>query len=107
MGCAALAGKTEPKPCSGPRRCGSGCAQGFDRSRHLLQVRRIHTGQETCPENAGVVGGRPVHRFLFPCVDRESGVVLSGFGFETEAIAPALLLVGLLSGTVIFWFSPL
>jgi STE24 endopeptidase len=30
-----------------------------------------------------------------------------GFGFGTGAIAPALLLVGLLSGVVTFWFAPL
>jgi STE24 endopeptidase len=29
------------------------------------------------------------------------------FGFEPGSIAPALLLFGLLSGTVMFWFSPL
>jgi STE24 endopeptidase len=28
------------------------------------------------------------------------------FGFERGSIAPALLLFGLLSGTVMFWFSP-
>jgi STE24 endopeptidase len=30
-----------------------------------------------------------------------------GFGFEPGSIVPALLLFGLLSGVVTFWFSPL
>jgi len=36
----------------------------------------------------------------------ESGWFLAGFGFPVGELAPALLLFGLLSGAVTFWFSP-
>lgn len=37
----------------------------------------------------------------------ESDWFYAGFGFETDSLAPAFLLFGLLSGLVTFWFSPL
>jgi STE24 endopeptidase len=37
----------------------------------------------------------------------KQGWFYRGFGFEAGSIVPALLLFGLLSGVITFWFSPL
>jgi STE24 endopeptidase len=45
--------------------------------------------------------------FYLISVLADQGWFYRAFGFEPGTIAPALLLFGLLSGTVTFWFSPL